>query len=164
MSNPIRVVLIEDQRRTREGLAALIGRSPGLEVVGQYGSGEKALASIAATQPDVVLTDLGLQSMSGVEEVLRISEILRETPILVLTIHAEDHHVFDALCARACGYLLKDIDRRDCYPRFEKCMKGARRCRRRLHDSWYPVFRNRRRPQRPVSPLRTGTRSAEVAA
>ena len=107
---PIRVVLSEDQRQTREGLAALIGGSPGLEVVARYASGEEALAEVAAQQPDVVLTDLGLPGIQGIDVVSGLRRLLPETPILVLTVHGEDHYVFDALCAGAIGYLLKDVE------------------------------------------------------
>jgi DNA-binding NarL/FixJ family response regulator len=107
---PIRVVLIEDQRQTREGLAALIGGSPGTQVVARYGSGEEALADVAAQHPDVVLTDLGLPGIQGVDVVASLRRLLPNTPILVLTVHGEDHYVFDALCAGACGYLLKDVE------------------------------------------------------
>jgi DNA-binding NarL/FixJ family response regulator len=107
---PIRVVLIEDQRQTREGLATLIGGSAGMQVVARYGSGEEALADVASRRPDVVLTDLGLPGIQGVEVVASLHRLLPTSPILVLTVHGEDHYVFDALCAGACGYLLKDIE------------------------------------------------------
>lgn len=110
MPQPIRVALIEDQRQTREGLAALIGGSPAMQVVARYASGEDALAEIAAQRPDVVLTDLGLPGIQGVEVVAKLKQMIPSTPILVLTVHGEDHYVFDALCAGACGYLLKDIE------------------------------------------------------
>lgn len=110
MQGAIRVILIEDQRRTREGLAALIGGSARMEVVGQYGSGEEALRDIASRHPDVVLADLGLPGMGGIELIARLGDVLPGTPILVLTIHGGDQSVFDALCAGACGYLLKDIE------------------------------------------------------
>jgi len=107
---PIRVVLIEDQRQTREGLAALIGGSPGMLVVGRYASGEEALAQVADQHPDVILTDLGLPGIQGVDVVASLRRLLPHTPILVLTVHGEDHYVFDALCAGAFGYLLKDVE------------------------------------------------------
>jgi len=105
----IRVLLVEDQRRTREGLARLIDGSAGFQVVGQYGSAEDALARLASDAPDVVLTDIGLPGMSGTDLVGRIRERRPELPILVLTVHGEDQHVFDALCKGARGYLLKDV-------------------------------------------------------
>jgi len=110
VSQAIRIVLIEDQRQTRDGLAALIGSSATMQVVAKYGSGEEALAGAAAQHPDVILTDLGLPGMHGTEVVARLRELLPDTPILVLTVHGEDHNVFDTLCAGACGYLLKDIE------------------------------------------------------
>ena len=110
MPDSIRIVIIEDQRRTREGLAALIGGSAGMDVVGQYRSGEEALTEIAVKQPEVVLTDLGLPGMSGTEVVAHLRDLLPGVPILVLTVHDEDQHIFDALCAGACGYLLKDVE------------------------------------------------------
>jgi len=110
MPDSIRIVIIEDQRRTREGLAALIGGSAGMDVVGQYRSGEEGLTEIAVKHPEVVLTDLGLPGMSGTEVVAHLRDLLPGVPILVLTVHDEDQHIFDALCAGACGYLLKDVE------------------------------------------------------
>jgi len=110
VADSIRIVIVEDQRRTREGLAALVGGSAGMEVVAQYRSGEEALSGIASMQPAVVLVDLGLPGMSGTEVVARIRELLPGIPVLVLTVHGEDQHIFDSLCAGACGYLLKDIE------------------------------------------------------
>ena len=110
MAEGIRVVLIEDQRRMREGLAALIGGSAGMAVVGQYDCGEDAVARISELRPHVVLVDLGFPGIPGAEVVTRIRNLLPDVPILILTVYGEDHHVFDALCAGACGYLLKDVE------------------------------------------------------
>lgn len=106
----MRVVLIEDQRRTREGLVSLIHGSPGMQVVGQYGSAAEALPRVGAAAPDVILTDLGLPGMSGIELVRRLRDLLPQVPILVLTVYGDDQQVFNALCAGACGYLLKDVE------------------------------------------------------
>jgi DNA-binding NarL/FixJ family response regulator len=109
MAVNIRVVLIEDDRETREGLALLIGGSPGFVIAGRYASGGEAISRMAGDRPDVLLTDLGLPGMSGLEVVTQARESLPDVPILVLTIHGEDQKVFDALCRGACGYLLKDV-------------------------------------------------------
>jgi DNA-binding NarL/FixJ family response regulator len=90
-------------------LSQLINGSQGFFVAGRYGSGQEALQRIAEDRPDVVLTDIGLPGMSGIEVVGRVREMMPGVPILVLTVHGEDRHVFDALCAGACGYLLKDV-------------------------------------------------------
>jgi DNA-binding NarL/FixJ family response regulator len=107
---PIRVALVEDQRRTREGLATLIGACGDLEISGQYDSMEAALPAIVRERPDVLLADIGLPGMSGIEGVRRIHESHPQLPILMLTVHGDDDSVFAAVCAGACGYLLKETE------------------------------------------------------
>jgi DNA-binding NarL/FixJ family response regulator len=106
--NPIRVVIIEDLREVREGLAALINGTSGFQCTASYFSMEAALSGIADPLPDVILTDIGLPGMSGI----RGTEILRErfpnVPVLALTVYDNDDQVFAALCAGASGYLLKN--------------------------------------------------------
>jgi DNA-binding NarL/FixJ family response regulator len=106
----IGVALVEDHRATREGLAALIGSSTDLEAVGQYSSMEEAIPAIEASPPDVLLADIGLPGISGVEGVRRIHERFPELPVLMLTVHGDDDSVFAAVCAGACGYLLKETE------------------------------------------------------
>jgi DNA-binding NarL/FixJ family response regulator len=106
--DPIRVVLIEDLREVREGLAALINGTRGFHCTASYFSMEAALSGLEHSVPDVILTDIGLPGMSGI----RGTEILRErfphVPILTLTVYDNDDQVFAALCAGASGYLLKN--------------------------------------------------------
>ncbi len=106
----IRVALVEDQAPTREGLASLIGGSPGFEISGQYGSMEEALPALEHVRPDVLLADIGLPGMSGIEGVRRLHEQFPELPILMLTVHGDDDSIFAAVCAGACGYLLKETE------------------------------------------------------
>lgn len=106
----IRVALVEDQRLTREGLATLIAAAPDLEVSGQYESMEAALPAIEHEPPDVLLADIGLPGMSGIEGVRRIHERFPELPVLMLTVHGDDDSVFAAVCAGAFGYLLKETE------------------------------------------------------
>ena len=104
----IGVVLIEDAREVREGLAALISGTVGFRCLASYYSMETALAEMDNHRADVVLTDIGLPGMSGIQGI----EILRarypQVPILALTVYDNDDKVFDALCAGASGYLLKN--------------------------------------------------------
>jgi len=106
----IRVALVEDQARTREALAALIGGSPGFEVTGQYGSMEDAIAGICGTPPDVFLADIGLPGISGIEGVRLLHQRFPSLSILMLTVHGDDDSIFAAVCAGACGYLLKETE------------------------------------------------------
>jgi DNA-binding NarL/FixJ family response regulator len=112
-SNPssdavMRVVLIEDLREVREGLAALINGTPGYKCVAAYSMMEPALARIEKDSPDLILTDLGLPGMSGIEGIERLRAMFPETPILALTIYDNDEQIFNALCTGANGYLLKN--------------------------------------------------------
>jgi len=104
----LRVVIIEDLREIREGLAALINGTAGYKCVSSYGMMETALARIAGDQPDIILTDLGLPGMSGIEGIEHLRRIFPETPIVALTIYDNDQQIFDALCNGANGYLLKN--------------------------------------------------------
>jgi DNA-binding NarL/FixJ family response regulator len=104
----LRVVLIEDVRDVRDGLAALISGTADYKCVAAYGMMETALAHIKQDQPDIILTDLGLPGISGVEGIGRLRQIFPTTPIIALTIFDNDDQVFNALCNGANGYLLKN--------------------------------------------------------
>ena len=104
----MRVVLIEDLCEVREGLAALINGTAGYECVAAYSMMETALARIEKDSPDLILTDLGLPGMSGIEGIQRLRSMVPETPILALTIYDNDEQIFNALCNGANGYLLKN--------------------------------------------------------
>jgi DNA-binding NarL/FixJ family response regulator len=104
----MRVVLIEDLREVREGLAALINGTPGYKCVAAYSMMETALAQVQNDSPDLILTDLGLPGMSGIEGIEKLRAMYPETPILALTIYDNDEQIFNALCNGANGYLLKN--------------------------------------------------------
>ena len=106
--NPIRVVLIEDLREVREGLAALINGTSGFQCTGSYFSMEAALSALENPLPDVILTDIGLPGMSGIRGTEILRELFPDVPILALTVYDNDDQVFAALCAGASGYLLKN--------------------------------------------------------
>jgi DNA-binding NarL/FixJ family response regulator len=104
----ISVAIIEDQREVREGLAVLIDGTLGYRCRGSFRSMEEALAKIDGARPDVVISDLGLPGMSGTEGIRILRERYPSMPILALTVYDDDDDVFDALCAGAVGYLLKN--------------------------------------------------------
>lgn len=104
----LRVVIIEDLREIREGLSALISGTAGFCCVASYGMMETALARIEGDKPDIVLTDLGLPGMSGIEGIEKLRVIFPETPVIALTIYDNDEQIFNALCSGASGYLLKN--------------------------------------------------------
>ena len=106
----IRVLVVEDHPLFRKGVVALLTGLPDVEVVGALASGEEAVARCAELRPDVVLMDLQLPGMSGIEATRAISAADPEFRVLVLTLFEDDDSVFLALRAGARGYVLKDAD------------------------------------------------------
>lgn len=104
----IRIAIIEDERDLREGLKSLIDLTPNYSCVESFGSMETALHKINDKEIDLVLTDIGLPRMSGIEGTQILREKFPDLPIVVLTVHNENDKIFQALCAGANGYLLKN--------------------------------------------------------
>jgi len=103
-----RVLVVDDQTVVRDGLVLLLGLLPGLEVVGSAGDGEEALRLVGENHPDVVLMDLRMPRVDGVEATRRIKAAHPSVQIVVLTTYSDDESVFAALQAGARGYLTKD--------------------------------------------------------
>jgi NarL family two-component system response regulator LiaR len=108
MTNPIRLLITDDHVVVRKGLRALLGTEPDIEVVGEAEDGRQAVAAAERLQPDVILMDLEMPGMDGIEAIRRITACQPEVQILVLTSFATDDKVFPAIKAGALGYLLKD--------------------------------------------------------
>jgi len=105
--NAIKVAIVEDRRELREGLAMLINGTQGFRCCGSWRSMEEAFQEVDAAAPDVVLNDIALPGMSGIEGIRILKERFPSLAILMLTVHQDDERIFDAICAGACGYLLK---------------------------------------------------------
>ena len=103
----IKVAIIEDRRELREGLAMMINFTEGFNCTGSYRSFEEALEKIKHNVPDVVLSDIGLPGMSGIEGVKILKERYSDLTILMLSVYDDNDRIFEALCAGASGYLLK---------------------------------------------------------
>ncbi|OIV35238.1 DNA-binding response regulator, partial [Mangrovactinospora gilvigrisea] len=104
----LRVLIADDQTVVRDGIAMLLGLMPGIAVVGAAPDGAEAVRLAGELRPDVVLMDLRMPRMDGVEATRRIRETLPGTQVVVLTTYADDQSVFPALRAGARGYLTKD--------------------------------------------------------
>ena len=104
---PIKVAIVEDQREIRECLALLVNGTEGYTCTGSYRSMEEALEKIPRQLPDVLLSDIGLPGMSGIDGVRRLKELHPGLLVLMLSVYDDDERIFDAMCAGACGYLLK---------------------------------------------------------
>ena len=107
----IRVLICDDQTVVREGLAAILSTDPEIEVVGLASNGQEALEILREAQPEVVLMDLKMPVMNGVQTTQHLRRTHPEVNVLVLTTYADDQWVLDAVRAGAAGYLLKDTRR-----------------------------------------------------
>lgn len=107
----VRVLICDDQTVVREGLAAILGTDPEIQVVGLASQGEEALALVPETQPEVVLMDLKMPVLNGVQATQRLRRLHPNIRVLVLTTYTDDDWVLDAVQAGAAGYLLKDTRR-----------------------------------------------------
>jgi DNA-binding NarL/FixJ family response regulator len=104
----IKVAIIEDLRDVREGLAMLINGTSGYSCVGSFRSMEEAIAKLGREPPDIVLTDIGLPGMDGIEGIKVLREQFPDLPCIALSVYDDDERIFAALCAGAVGYLLKN--------------------------------------------------------
>jgi NarL family two-component system response regulator LiaR len=108
MTSPIRVLIADDHAILRKGIRALLSTEPDIVVVGEAGDGKEALAQAKALQPDVILMDLVMPNMDGIEATRQVTTNLPRVRILVLTSFVADDKVFPAIKAGALGYILKD--------------------------------------------------------
>jgi DNA-binding NarL/FixJ family response regulator len=105
---PIRVLAVDDHQIVRDGLALVIGREPDMTIVASVATGEEAIETYRRERPDLVLMDLQLRTMSGLQAIEGIRSIDPDARIIVLTVYEGDEHIFRALAAGATTYLLKD--------------------------------------------------------
>jgi len=110
MSEPIRILLVDDHKIVRQGVRAFFDALEGIEVIGEAGSGAEAVKMVEERVPDVVLMDLIMPGMDGVEATRLAKSISPRTQIVVLTSYHDDEHIFPALQAGALSYVLKDVE------------------------------------------------------
>ena len=146
---PIKVALIEDDGRTRAGLAALISSESGFACTGAWSSMEEALAGLDAATPEVVLVDLGLPGMSGIEGIRILKECRPALALLVLTVYEDEDRLFGALCAGACGYLPKGTPPDRLIESLREAMEGGAPMTPQIARRVIEHFQGSRRPQLP---------------
>jgi DNA-binding NarL/FixJ family response regulator len=105
----IRVVIVEDDDLIRNSYVSLLGSSNKFDCVADYNNCEIAIKNLSKDEPDVILMDIELPGISGIEGIAKIKKIMQGVDIITVTIHNDDNKVFQALCAGACGYLTKNI-------------------------------------------------------
>src|SRR5436190_19880194 len=109
----IAVSIIEDDAQTRKILAGWISRASGFDLAGEWGDAEGAMESLTKVKPNVVLMDINLPGMSGVEAVRKLKLALPDTQFVMLTVYEDANHIYSALAAGASGYLLKQTPRKE---------------------------------------------------
>jgi DNA-binding NarL/FixJ family response regulator len=120
----IRLLIVDDHAIVREGLRTLLAEEPGLEIVGEAADGQAALAEAERLKPDVILLDLVMPGLGGLDVIPRILARQPECRLLVLTSFAEDQNVLAAMQAGAAGYLLKDVLRADLVRAIRQAAQG----------------------------------------
>jgi DNA-binding NarL/FixJ family response regulator len=121
----ITVSIVEDDEQARRILARMIGRAPGFSCLSQHGDAESALEALPAEKPDVVLMDINLPRLSGVECVRKLRPQLDGTQFVMLTVYEDADHIFNALMAGATGYLLKRTPRDELLAAVEEVHRGG---------------------------------------
>lgn len=122
---PIRILIVDDQRILREGLRTLLELESDLVVAGEAEDGQAALEQYETCRPDVVLMDIRMPRMDGVEATRRLRQRWPEAPVIILTTFDDDAYVFDGLRAGALGYLLKDVSGQELAAAIRKVAAGG---------------------------------------
>jgi len=127
MNNPIDVIIVEDNDLLRDSLKEAINKSSDINCKCTFSSGEAALNFIAKEElvPDIILLDIGLPGMSGIELIPELKKLSPSSKIIIITIHDDDENVFNAICAGASGYLLKDLSSDSIASSISEVMNGG---------------------------------------
>src|ERR1041384_4150502 len=122
---PIDVSIVEDDPHVRKMLVDWIGRASGFHLAGEWADVESALAPLEQRKPHVVLMDINLPGMSGVDAVRRLKPALPDTQFLMLTVYEDEDHIYNALAAGATGYLLKQTPREELLSALQDVHRGG---------------------------------------
>lgn len=144
---PIRVVIVDDHSVVRIGIRAFLDTVDGIEVVGEAGGGEQALEVIQSTGPDVVLMDLLMPGMDGVEATQLVKKKFPAVQVIILTSYHQDENIFPAIRNGAISYVLKDIDPDDLAEVIRKAVKGQAVLNSRVATRLVQEFRGEQRDE-----------------
>lgn len=125
MTYTINVTLIEDDETIRDSYAYLIGGMEGYSVISTYASYEEAAKRLHIDAPDVILLDIELPGINGIDALLKIKKILPNTPVVMLTVYENEHTIFEALVNGANGYLTKDASPQKMVDAIKEVMEGG---------------------------------------
>ena len=120
-----RISIIEDNSKIREGFAAIINSTPAYNVCGQYSNCEDAIRQLNSDKPDLILMDIDLPGMDGIDGTLKIKKLLPQCIILIITVIEDSDKVFRSLCAGAGGYIVKNSDTDDIIKNIAEALSGG---------------------------------------
>ena len=143
-----KVAIIEDRREIRQGLQMLINGTDRYRCTGTYRSMEDALSGIGSEVPDVALVDIGLPGMSGIEGIALLKARHPDLLLLMLTVYDDDERIFDALCAGACGYMLKRTSPARLLESLREAVSGGAPMSPEVASRVISLFRDIRPPER----------------
>ena len=149
MADPIKILLVDDQRLMREGLRTLLELESDFEVVGEAGDGQSALVAAAQCHPDVVLMDIRMPGMDGVEATRRLVADDPHARVIILTTFDDETYVFEGLRAGALGYLLKDLSGEELARAIRTVMHGGALIEPSVARKVFAEFARLAPPQRP---------------
>jgi DNA-binding NarL/FixJ family response regulator len=121
---PITIVLADDHTIVRQGLANLLNAEPGFQVVGEAGNGREAVRKVEELRPDVVIMDIAMPILNGIEAGRQVRKISPATKLIILSMHSHDRYISELLSLGASGYLLKEASRTDIIQAIHTAMKG----------------------------------------
>ena len=147
-ANIIKTAVVEDMRDIREGLATLINFTQGFRCTGSYRSMEDAIHRIKSDVPDVLLSDIGLPGMNGIEGIKILKQMFPNMTVLMLTVYDDDERIFDALCAGATGYLLKRTSPAKILENIREAVSGGAPMSPEVAFKVIKLFRDVRPPER----------------
>jgi len=163
MATNIRVLIVDDQSLIRIGIQALLQRKPDIEVIGHASDGAEALRQVAALDPDVVLMDIRMPGMDGVEATRQLVARQARAGIIILTTFRDDANVFSALAAGARGYLLKDTDHKELAEAIRVVASGCALIHPEITAQVLREFSRLATPAPPAPPPRSALSDARLA-
>jgi DNA-binding NarL/FixJ family response regulator len=157
MSEKNRIVIAEDHTILREGLKALLASDPSLEVVGEAGDGQEAIRSAEKLKPHLILMDLSMPRMNGMDAIREIRKSSPQTKILILTVHKTDEYIQAALEAGANGYVLKDAGHNELSLAIRNILEGKYFISPEISGKIIGGYLEGKRPVKPTTPWETLT-------
>lgn len=158
----MRLAIVDDQQILREGLKMILEEQEGYEVVGLYGDGEKILEDFSVIMPDVILMDVKMPILNGVEATRRIKALDKRVKILILTTFNEEEFIYDALKNGASGYILKESTPEEILEAIETVYRGEAMIQPKVAMKLINQFARQEVPDKEAVPLDLTDRELEI--